>query len=93
MQQALVETAVCQLYENLGLVIITTVRHELEHLRNVEKRFYCPQTFLSLTFQCRDDVCELKQTLRDRKARKNSYQLQSRPAGLHRCANKYGRCR
>ncbi len=26
----------------------------------VETRFYCPQAFLSLDFQCRDDVSELK---------------------------------
>ena len=32
----------------------------LKHLHNVETRFYCPQTFLSLDFQCRDDVSELK---------------------------------
>ncbi len=32
----------------------------LKHLHNVEPRFYCPQTFLSLDFQCRDDVSELK---------------------------------
>ncbi len=32
----------------------------LKHLPNVETRFYCPQTFLSLDFQCRDDVSELK---------------------------------
>jgi len=32
----------------------------LKHLHNVETRFYCPQTFLSLDSQCRDDVSELK---------------------------------
>ncbi len=32
----------------------------LKHLHNVETRFYCPQAFLSLDFQCRDDVSELK---------------------------------
>ncbi len=32
----------------------------LEHLHNVEARFYCPQTFLGSDFQCRDDVSELK---------------------------------
>ena len=31
-----------------------------KHLHNVETRFYCPQTFLYLDFQCRDDVSELK---------------------------------
>jgi len=31
-----------------------------KHLHNVEMRFYCPQTFLSLDFQCRDDVSESK---------------------------------
>ncbi len=33
---------------------------ELKHLHHVEKSFYCPQTFLSFDFQCRDDICELK---------------------------------
>ena len=37
----------------------------LQHLRNVETRLYCPQAFLSLDFQCRDDVSEVKQTFRD----------------------------
>ncbi len=32
---------------------------QLKHLHNVEKRLYCPQTFLCLDFQCRDDVYEL----------------------------------
>ncbi len=32
----------------------------LKHLHNVETRFYCPQTFLRLGCQCRDDVSELK---------------------------------
>ncbi len=27
----------------------------LKHLHNVEMRFYCPQMFASLDFQCRDD--------------------------------------
>ncbi len=31
----------------------------LKHLPNVETRFYCPQAFLSLDFQCRDDIFEL----------------------------------
>ena len=30
------------------------------HLHNVSTRFHCPQTFLSLDFQCRDDVSESK---------------------------------
>ncbi len=29
------------------------------HLHNVRTRSYCPHTFLSLDFQCRDDVSEL----------------------------------
>ncbi len=33
---------------------------DLKHLHSVETRFYCPQAFLSLDFQCRDDVFELK---------------------------------
>ena len=33
---------------------------DLKHLHNVEMRFHCPQAFLSLDFQCRDDVSELK---------------------------------
>ncbi len=28
----------------------------LKHLYNVETPFYCPQTFLSLDFQCRDGI-------------------------------------
>ena len=32
----------------------------LKHLHNVETRFDCPQTFVYLDFQCRDDVSELK---------------------------------
>jgi len=31
----------------------------LKHLHNVETHFYCPQAFLSLDFQFRDDVSEL----------------------------------
>ncbi len=31
----------------------------LKHLHNVEARVYCPQTFLSLDFQCRDHFSEL----------------------------------
>jgi hypothetical protein len=31
----------------------------LKHLPSVETRIYCPQAFLSLDFQCRDDVSEL----------------------------------
>ncbi len=50
----------CLLYE------LMTYRHvhisvlNLKHLHNVEMRFYCPQAFLSLDFQCRHDVSELK---------------------------------
>ncbi len=36
----------------------------VKHL-HVEKRLYCPQTFLSLNFQCRDDVSELRQMFWD----------------------------
>ena len=32
----------------------------LKHLHNVETRFYCPQTFLYLDFQYRDDVSKSK---------------------------------
>ncbi len=32
----------------------------LKHLHNVETRFFCPQTFLSLDYQCRDGVSELE---------------------------------
>ena len=34
-------------------------------LYTVETRFYCPQTFLSLHFQCRDDISDLKQMFWD----------------------------
>ena len=37
----------------------------LQHLHNWETRFCCPQAFLCLDFQCRDDVSELKQTFLD----------------------------
>ena len=32
----------------------------VKHLHNVETHFYCPQTFLSLEFRCKDDVSGLK---------------------------------
>jgi len=35
------------------------LKHELKHLQNVDTCLYCPQTFLSLDFQCRDDISEL----------------------------------
>jgi len=35
----------------------------LKHLPNVETRFYCPQAFLSLDFQSRDDVSGLKRAV------------------------------
>ena len=47
----------------------------LQHLRNVETRLYCPQAFLSLDFQCRDDVSEVKQTFRDYKSLRPSGDL------------------
>ena len=31
-----------------------------KHLPNTETRFNCAQAFLSLDFQCRDDISELK---------------------------------
>ena len=37
----------------------------VKHLHNVDTQLYCPPTFLSLDFQCSDDVSELKQTFRD----------------------------
>ena len=37
----------------------------LSHLHNVETRFYCPQAFLSLDFQYKDDVSEVKKTFWD----------------------------
>jgi len=36
-----------------------------EHVHNVETRCTVPRNFLSLDFQCRDNVSELKQTFRD----------------------------
>ena len=36
---------------------------DLTHLHDVETCYQCPQTFLSLHFQCRDDVSDLKQML------------------------------
>ncbi len=32
----------------------------LKHFHNVKARVYCPHTFLSLDFWCRDDVSELE---------------------------------
>ena len=39
----------------------------LKHLHNVETRYYCSQTFLSLDYQCRDDISETKYMFWDRK--------------------------
>ncbi len=49
-------------FESEGRLCIafTCCKSVLKHLHNVETRFYCPQMFLSLDFQCRDDVSELK---------------------------------
>lgn len=41
------------------LIMHFTVQ-ELKHLQNVKLHLYCPQMFLSLDFQCMDDVSELK---------------------------------
>ena len=35
---------------------LLTSHESPKHLHTVEKRLYCPQTFLSSDFQCRDDV-------------------------------------
>ena len=37
----------------------------LKTFHNVETHFCCPQAFLSVDFQCRDNVSESKQTSRD----------------------------
>ncbi len=34
-------------------------KYVLQHLHNVEMRFYCPQTFLSSDCQCRDEVSDV----------------------------------
>jgi len=39
-----------------GLMILPL--HGLRHLHSVQRWFYCPQLFLGLDFQCRDDVSE-----------------------------------
>ncbi len=52
-------------YHAVHRLLVTLHHVALKHLHNVETRFYCPQTFLYLDFQCRDDVSELKQTFRD----------------------------
>ena len=39
---------------------IGTLLYNPTHLSNVERRFYCPQAFPSLDFQCRDDISEFK---------------------------------
>jgi len=49
------------------------IQQELKHLHNVETHLYCPQTFLYLDFQCRDDVSEWKQTFRDREELADAY--------------------
>ena len=38
----------------------------LTHLLDVETRYHCPLTILSLDFQCRDDISEVEQTFWDR---------------------------
>jgi len=42
------------------LVLAATNIDALKHFHSVETGFYCPQAFLSLDFQCRDDVFESK---------------------------------
>ncbi len=42
------------------MIVVLPDLQELKHVHNVETRFYCPQAFLSLDFQYRDDVSELK---------------------------------
>jgi len=37
----------------------------LNHLHNLATRFYCPQTFLYLDFQYRDDISESNETSLD----------------------------
>ena len=44
------------------VIVKTIVLVGLKHFPNVEPRFYCPQAFLSLDFQCKDEISELKQT-------------------------------
>ena len=38
---------------------------DLKHLPNVETHLCCPQAFLSLDFQCRDDGSKLKRRFHD----------------------------
>ena len=55
-----------QLYRvSYACVTSSLMLMHLKHLYNVETRFHCPQTFLSLDLQCRDDVSERKQTFWD----------------------------
>ncbi len=50
---------------NTHLLMLKQDCGNLNHLHKVETRFYCPQMFLYLSFQCGDDVSELKYTFRD----------------------------
>ena len=45
----------------------------VKHLHNVETSLYRPQTFLSLDFQCRDDISELDRRFVIEKSYKMSY--------------------
>ncbi len=47
-------------WKQISITCLLVDHEALKHLPNVETRFYCPQTFLYLDFQSRDDVSELK---------------------------------
>jgi len=49
----------------LGMLRSCRYMPSLKHLHNVETPFDCPQTSLSVDFQCRDGVSELKWTFWD----------------------------
>jgi len=44
----------------LGSAATLKVSRFPKQFHNVETHLYCPQTFLSLDFHCRDDACDLK---------------------------------
>jgi len=41
-------------------VSVPAMSGDLKHLHSVDTHLDCPQTFLGLGFQCRDDISELK---------------------------------
>ena len=63
MLRSLGKNSMCDItcvWKQSGITCLLVDHEALKHLPNVETRFYCPQTFLYLYFQCRDDVSEVR---------------------------------